>query len=464
MLNWFNSYLREPRVIEGREVGHASDGQPPTEHTTAGTDNGTVTEGNYFDIPAWQRQLEQAEPLDIPLRPPDAISSSDHSYNSNVSSSTNASSADDSHFRHAPMDLTKQTIRIFKIRGGSGSEPIHCKLRHTTDFSKHTALSYMWGPDTPTKEIYINGQPFAVRMNLYQFLHRMRDRNEDRIFWVDAICLDQDNTHEKNHQVRHMGEIYQKAKNVFVWLGDGGEQQYALERLARGTARIYQAMGTHSERFYASGRGFEVLGIANDRDQRRMESSLVAMCNNEYWGRTWIVQEVLLSLSDARMVLCGPCRVPWTVIKAFLASIGVLELVGPLHRGQSPSMDLRKSPAAKLFSRNSNRQPLVKLLDDFGTTHCSDVRDRIFALRSLLELPETIRVDYGADKVSLYHHLLWCETRMDYRPLLNRRLLSALEIREGLVPDIKAMAPEVVLPPCPCESCRTSRYGHLARF
>lgn len=37
--------------------------------------------------------------------------------------------------------------------------------------------------------------------------------------WIDQICIDQSNTHEKNQQVAIMSKIYSKAYIVLSWLG-----------------------------------------------------------------------------------------------------------------------------------------------------------------------------------------------------------------------------------------------------
>jgi hypothetical protein len=38
-------------------------------------------------------------------------------------------------------------------------------------------------------------------------------------FWIDAICINQNNDEEKSHQVNHMKDIYTNAIAVIVWLG-----------------------------------------------------------------------------------------------------------------------------------------------------------------------------------------------------------------------------------------------------
>jgi hypothetical protein len=42
--------------------------------------------------------------------------------------------------------------------------------------------------------------------------------------WVDSICIDQNTTSERNHQVKQMGDIYSQAATVLVWLGETDEK------------------------------------------------------------------------------------------------------------------------------------------------------------------------------------------------------------------------------------------------
>jgi hypothetical protein len=49
------------------------------------------------------------------------------------------------------------------------------------------------------------------------------------MLWVDALCIDQRNIEERNLQVLRMGEIYQNAKSVQVWLGpDADDSDLAI--------------------------------------------------------------------------------------------------------------------------------------------------------------------------------------------------------------------------------------------
>jgi hypothetical protein len=38
--------------------------------------------------------------------------------------------------------------------------------------------------------------------------------------WIEAICINQADDQEKSHQVAMMGDVYENASNVLIWLGD----------------------------------------------------------------------------------------------------------------------------------------------------------------------------------------------------------------------------------------------------
>lgn len=84
------------------------------------------------------------------------------------------------------------------------------------------ALSYSWGSQERPYSISIGGWNFPIGENLHSALLSLRSQinGESLSLWVDAICIDQVCTRERNHQVGIMGQIYSKCKEVFVWLGE----------------------------------------------------------------------------------------------------------------------------------------------------------------------------------------------------------------------------------------------------
>lgn len=134
------------------------------------------------------------------------------------------------------------------------------------------ALSYVWGNDTASHTIKINGENFQVRPNLFDFLQLAGTQSEllnTKIF-IDAICINQTDIQEKNCQVQLMGWIYENAREVIAWVGN---QDSAFEEAVDFTKRDrYTWFGPPA---------------SNDVD------NMMKLLNAKNWKRTWIIQEVL---------------------------------------------------------------------------------------------------------------------------------------------------------------------------
>jgi hypothetical protein len=87
------------------------------------------------------------------------------------------------------------------------------------------ALSYVWGDPSKTGDIRIDGRTLTVTTGCISALRRMLRGKVERIIWVDAICINQASdlgaVEERSMQVSMMDEIYRKASQVLVHLGDG---------------------------------------------------------------------------------------------------------------------------------------------------------------------------------------------------------------------------------------------------
>jgi hypothetical protein len=108
------------------------------------------------------------------------------------------------------LNADENEIRLLDIRPGLFDAPIQCDLRHASLISDpdFTALSYTWGDPKVRNPIKINGQSLDVTLNLYNALHHMRSLNEVRTFWIDAVCINQDDLEERAAQVLRMCDIY----------------------------------------------------------------------------------------------------------------------------------------------------------------------------------------------------------------------------------------------------------------
>jgi Heterokaryon incompatibility protein (HET) len=130
-------------------------------------------------------------------------------------------------FEHGPIDVTQPTFRLVRLLAGSGAE-IQCEMIHAW-FNRpealipYEALSYTWGSDQLVDEIKLDGRLCRVTQNLYIALQYLRSEDQDRILWIDGLCIDQgkdkEKEKEKTHQIRQMGAIYNRAERVIFWLG-----------------------------------------------------------------------------------------------------------------------------------------------------------------------------------------------------------------------------------------------------
>lgn len=89
----------------------------------------------------------------------------------------------------------------------------------------YRCLSYGWGEFSADLPIKINGARFFVRRQLHDFLKLQQSRRAaisltpNEPLWIDALCSDQTNMVERDHQAPKMGQIFSKACEVLIWLG-----------------------------------------------------------------------------------------------------------------------------------------------------------------------------------------------------------------------------------------------------
>lgn len=121
-------------------------------------------------------------------------------------------------YSETELDQSDSCIRLLQILDGAPGTPICCRIKSypLSSCPSYTALSYTWGAANTSNEIFLNGTAFGVRSNLSQFLNQARPLKKWRYFWIDAICIDQGNVLERNHQVQLMKDLYSKVGETFV--------------------------------------------------------------------------------------------------------------------------------------------------------------------------------------------------------------------------------------------------------
>jgi hypothetical protein len=145
-------------------------------------------------------------------------------------------------------------------------------LQNSDTAHLYEALSYVWGNPDVKRSVFTHEYCFNVTTNLWAALSHLRNHARERILWVDAICIDQENREEKEHQIQSMAKIYAQANRVIVWLGEGADNSnLALKaiRMAGGKRPTH-----HS-------------------DSGRVQSAVLALLQRPWFRRIWVREQTL---------------------------------------------------------------------------------------------------------------------------------------------------------------------------
>ncbi|PMD43782.1 HET-domain-containing protein [Hyaloscypha variabilis F] len=297
--------------------------------------------------------------------------------------------------------LHENEIRYLALLPGKFSDPIDCRLIQGRDLPAdvtYEALSYQWGPNSPEYSIAVNGVRTKIRVNLRNALRRLRKKGEQRLLWVNAICINQDDIPERNAQVSIMSTIFGRAEEVLVWVGE----EYHDSRWLFKTISEYERISECGGSFWGE---LEKISLNTLWDMRE---ALHRFFGRTYWRRVWIIQEVL---SASRLSFyCGSEVLPW---KAFqLAILPQGPETGEITR--FPGADRHITVEFSIGSTGSKDRrgvsDLARLLSlcSLCGSECSDVRDHIYGLISVSEdiRPDDITIDYSKHPSRLYFDVM----------------------------------------------------------
>lgn len=397
--------------------------------------------------------------------------------------------AESSRYTYAPLDTSTHSIRLIEILPGLDDDPIECRIQtlELCDQTRYVALSYTWGPVAPTKAVCVNEQVTLVRENLYWALHSIRrirqdaglypssikqhsqferalrnqqrpgynDRNdwllkdvqdtlpEWRLLWIDALCINQSDAQERNHQVNMMGQIFSEAYFVISWLGpvcptsanairtikditdqekrvqDSGQvqkeerEERRLEKKKEERRREKRDEERTMEREEAGREKREEEGSqkSEERREKRLSAQMAQpirdLFTRSYWKRLWVVQEFVL----ARHVffLCGTESLSLPRVHEFHRLYKSL-----LFNTDAASLLMFRAESVQVVELSGARGwDLGALLFIFIGKECEDSRDKVYGLLGMTA--SGIKADYTKDLEDTYLDLL-AELLKDPKP------------------------------------------------
>ncbi|KAM0812034.1 putative Heterokaryon incompatibility domain-containing protein [Seiridium cardinale] len=258
-------------------------------------------------------------------------------------------------------------IRILRIRPGDFKDPIDSELfiEDISNDPEYEAISYTWadedGNADKCRTITVNDRAFSVTTNCEAALRRVRYRYNTRRVWIDAICIDQSNDDERGHQVQLMSQIFQKALQVFVYVGESDRPNDRCQPACWDlNAPKYYPLPTYQK--------------------------LSQLVKRRYFTRLWILQEV--ALARRALVVWGSQVLLW-------------DRCVEICKGERLEL-----PPVMRFDRRLYSEPnqLLHLLDLALGCQAADSHDRIYALLGILVYAPTsgIVVDYHLTAEQLY--------------------------------------------------------------
>ena len=257
-------------------------------------------------------------------------------------------------FVHTPLDATAQ-VRLLELRPSVAqspgdqlqlpvsddfSRPIRCSILTTSidNPPPYHALSYCWGEGKPSHSVDIDGAVLSITASLDSALRHLRHKEETVMLWIDQICINQGDNHEKSEQVKMMPRIYSMAKQVLVWLGPAGQgSDDAMDFYAK----VGEAIRERGLQHYCSSEMMPLLGAAvqtedpGDQLWQKLNTvqtlarqlllprlqAMVDWDRRPWFGRVWVVQEFCFGADP--VFVCGDKRLAADHVKTTRLLLGL---------------------------------------------------------------------------------------------------------------------------------------------
>lgn len=298
-------------------------------------------------------------------------------------------------YEYKPLQSEGGVFRLLHLKGGTGRY-IECELVHAlldNEKCQYEAVSYTWGEPQMQDTISFDGQQLPITLHLSQLLRDLRLPDSDRILWIDAICINQDDTAERGSQVQQMGQVYRNARRVLFFICRPTE-----------TTDLFMDCLQELQEFHGN-KAHEIDQLIESWDAlqprleekhyvltHRLKTGWEHIMSQPWFSRIWILQEVFNAREG--LVYCGGKSIPASIFSITPRLIGNRESDDLQTRAV---MELMPAPWREYSEGDPNRQ-LYALLERFALScDATEPYDRVYALLGMCTEPPsstTVRVDY----------------------------------------------------------------------
>ena len=263
-----------------------------------------------------------------------------------------------------------------------------------------TALSYCWGDPSDKTPIFANGRLLYIPSTLWrairwQYPHQglrafsiadsdEKDPQRPALFWADAICINQEDTLEKSHQIGLMDGIYGQAEEVLLYVNESYECLGAMLNMKV----IAQAAEEYDPWTIVPH------DVIRKKLSRTAWDSVRDFISEQVFRRSWIIQEIVLATN---ITICyGTARMKLDQILNCINAIRmnhirhVDSILGfPMwNREQSQQFRDGTKQLLNLASVKSRRRAgiavnFLEILQSFRQSKATDPRDKVYSLLSL---------------------------------------------------------------------------------
>ena len=324
-------------------------------------------------------------------------------------------------YKYSAVDEDASEIRLMTLLPGRFKDKIYIIIETVVLTKEHIpqyeALSYVWGSKKRPVDISVKAkepegsEPFSllrlsqrrtisVTQNLATALPYLRKEDKPRVFWIDAICVNQQDSAERGHQVKRMAAVYSMASQVIVWLGPESQNSTLALRAIDGLgSRLRVDWNVREMTSVSTG---ETITQASDHFDDETWQSVGDLLRRPWFERLWIWQEV--RLAREAYLFCGNRGVPWETIRR--AMVYLLRASKPAGFGH---------PVERCYNIGDYPGNVADVFDDLDlvlndarSASCSDPRDKIFAVLSLAYINDTrgLDPDYSKPAEAVFRDLV----------------------------------------------------------
>jgi hypothetical protein len=299
--------------------------------------------------------------------------------------------------------IFESQLRILTLLPGKfeeslrGSFTVRQFLPTNRQIPKYDALSYVWGDQAELEPIAIlqdsQWKEKPIGASLAIALRHLRLWNEPREIWCDSLCINQDDLIERAAQVLRMGEIYQEAGRVIIWLGpEADDSSVAIGVLDYiGSNVRFDPAKYELSPLPGAEQEFEDPTSSLSYTEREW-LTIKKLFARSWFKRLWVRQEIVLANSSA-IVVAGHSTTTWSRFGQAAGCIEVKIALGALSAHFSTRFVGDVSNVVALFRTTLFRHPIA-LLNFTRSCQCTDERDHVYSLLGLIGSGYKIQPDY----------------------------------------------------------------------